>query len=176
MYILTNGTLYCSKGNTSKINKTADIMQAFRYKSEEEANKELLRATHKLNGYYVTEDNNNNQKVCKRKSFGSETRKIIYRKSKGHCCLCGNFVDYEEYTIDHIIPLAKGGTNELNNLQCACKVCNNIKTDVLPDEFMDKITQMIIFNMNNKHSKTLGKKIIKMIITSNIHRVIKSNG
>jgi hypothetical protein len=97
----------------------------------------------------------------------------VYKKSEGHCKLCGNFVSYEDFTIDHIIPLAKGGTNDINNLQCACKVCNNIKTDILPNEFMDKITEMIVYNMNEKYNKEIGRKIFKMIITANLHRIFK---
>lgn len=31
--------------------------------------------------------------------------------------------------IDHIIPLAKGGTNHLANLTPACRQCNNAKRD-----------------------------------------------
>ena len=72
------------------------------------------------------------------------------------------------------IQIANGGTNDSDNLQCACRVCNNIKADVLPDEFMDKITEMMIHNMNKKYNKVIGRKIIKMIFTANMHRVIKN--
>lgn len=107
--------------------------------------------------------NTNTQSINKRVQFKTDIRKLVYRKTEGHCALCGNFVDYEDYTIDHIVPLSKGGTNDINNLQCACKVCNNIKTDILPDEFMDKISQILVHNMNNNYDKIIGKKLSKMI-------------
>lgn len=176
MYVLTNGTCYYNKTDTNKIVKVTNINDAFIFDTEEQANKEIKRAPAKLKNYKLKEIFEvapQSHKICKRKSFGTGTRKAVYRKSKGHCCLCGEFVDYDDFTVDHIIPLAKGGTNDIDNLQCACKVCNNIKTDVLPNEFIDKITEMIIHNMNNKYNKKIGNKIIKMIITANVHRLIK---
>lgn len=38
-------------------------------------------------------------------------------------------------TIDHLIPVSKGGTNEESNLVIACRKCNNLKGDMMPYEF-----------------------------------------
>lgn len=35
--------------------------------------------------------------------------------------------------LDHIVPLAKGGYHTYANTQCACRYCNNRKSDSLPD-------------------------------------------
>jgi len=48
----------------------------------------------------------------------------------GHCEAEG-CDSTDRLTIDHIIPLAKGGTNERVNLQCLCYSCNIIKRDRL---------------------------------------------
>ena len=40
----------------------------------------------------------------------------------------------ENLTIDHKIPLSRGGTDDLSNLQCLCKRCNQIKSSVRDDE------------------------------------------
>jgi 5-methylcytosine-specific restriction endonuclease McrA len=178
MYVLTNGSYYCNKTDSNRIIKIQNLSNASKYESKEVADKELTRASHKLKGFHVLEIEEQetvSKKVCKRISFDTDVRKLIYRNSKGHCCLCGKFVDYEDFTVDHIIPLAKGGTNEIDNLQCACKVCNNIKTDVLPNEFIDKITEMIVYSMNKKYNRCIGRKMIHMLITSNIHRITKHN-
>ena len=37
-------------------------------------------------------------------------------------------------TIDHKQPLIYGGTNDLKNLQCLCKRCNGIKSDLTNGE------------------------------------------
>ena len=46
------------------------------------------------------------------------------------CVACGTPSD----TIDHIIPLSKGGTNDIDNLQPMCRSCNAKKNDSLPDQ------------------------------------------
>lgn len=42
------------------------------------------------------------------------------------CILCGT--DDDELHADHIIPLSKGGTNEMSNLQTLCVTCHETKT------------------------------------------------
>ena len=44
------------------------------------------------------------------------------------CTVCG--VPYETH-VDHIIPLARGGTDDLKNLQPLCAACNLRKKDVM---------------------------------------------
>lgn len=96
-------------------------------------------------------------------SFNKTTRKQVYRKSEGHCMLCGKFVDYEDFTVDHIVPLAKGGTNDISNLQCTCKRCNTIKQDIMPDELVEVLTEMIEYDIKkNKHS--VSKRLFKVLL------------
>ena len=41
-----------------------------------------------------------------------------------HVCPCGSVAELQ---VDHIIPLARGGTNDFSNLQVLCASCNNAK-------------------------------------------------
>lgn len=45
------------------------------------------------------------------------------------CAQCGKYLEGRDWTIDHIIPINKGGTHDLVNLQSMCLVCNGRKQD-----------------------------------------------
>jgi 5-methylcytosine-specific restriction endonuclease McrA len=42
----------------------------------------------------------------------------------GRCLRCGA---HEDLTVDHVIPLGRGGSNAIENIQPLCAVCNGIK-------------------------------------------------
>lgn len=125
----------------------------------------------------------------KRKQFSATERVKIYNKCKGRCDICGKFVPYDSFTVDHIIPLAKGGTNAMDNLQAACGVCNLIKQDILPEDLMTKLTEIILYQMRNSYNDMLWekmnylrqlerkRKIQKMIriFLSNLHKQVEGN-
>ena len=65
--------------------------------------------------------------------------------SKGICYYCGETVDPRELTMDHIVPLARGGKSTKGNLVPACKECNNKKKYLLPlewDEYLENLARM----------------------------------
>ena len=100
----------------------------------------------------------------KRKSFTKDERIKIYRKTKGHCYLCGEFVDFDSYEIEHKVPLSKGGTNDLSNLFCSCHTCNLIKHDIYPEDFMEKISKIFMYQMRIKNRKCLKWKVLHKVL------------
>jgi 5-methylcytosine-specific restriction endonuclease McrA len=53
----------------------------------------------------------------------------------GICHYCGGQFKPGELTMDHIVPLARGGQSTKGNLAPACKDCNNKKKSMLPIEW-----------------------------------------
>jgi len=52
------------------------------------------------------------------------------------CAICGNaFNSKKQITIDHVMPLCKGGEDTIANYQLAHYGCNLLKDDLTPEEF-----------------------------------------
>lgn len=72
------------------------------------------------------------QKKTPRIPMPPEVRKFVFERDRHTCQSCGA---QTELNVDHIIPLAKGGSNDLSNLQTLCRSCNQRKRDRLDPRF-----------------------------------------
>ena len=54
---------------------------------------------------------------------------------KGVCHYCGRSIQPKELTLDHIVPIARGGKTTKGNVVPCCKECNNQKKQLLPLEW-----------------------------------------
>ena len=71
----------------------------------------------------------------------SVSREKVIERDNGICQICGIKCNPNDLgwgtlgatfpTVDHIIPLAKGGTHTWDNVQCACALCNSNKRDIV---------------------------------------------
>lgn len=55
--------------------------------------------------------------------------------AKGVCWYCGRQVGHAGLTMDHVVPLARGGRSTRSNLVPCCKDCNTRKKTSLPLEW-----------------------------------------
>lgn len=74
-------------------------------------------------------------------------RRII-RADEPPCHICGTAIDYQahhlepqSFTIDHITPANRGGSDTLDNIAAAHRSCNRDKSDKLPDHGVQFITE-----------------------------------
>lgn len=56
---------------------------------------------------------------------------------KGECHYCRRYVGKADLTMDHVLPLSRGGKSKKGNIVPACKECNNKKKYLLPVEWAE---------------------------------------
>ena len=70
---------------------------------------------------FINQNDNLNFSVTKRHSIPTEVRKFVWDRDKGICCKCGSNMNIH---FDHIIPVSKGGSNNIENIELLCQDCN----------------------------------------------------
>ncbi|MFA5847922.1 MAG: HNH endonuclease [Thermodesulfovibrionales bacterium] len=63
-----------------------------------------------------------------REPISEEVRMYVWRRDAGKCVKCDSQRNLE---FDHIIPVAKGGSNTERNIQLLCEACNRQKSDII---------------------------------------------
>ena len=64
--------------------------------------------------------------------------------ARGQCYYCGRVFPPKALTMDHIVPLSRGGKSTKRNVVPACKECNNKKKYMLPiewEEYLESLTE-----------------------------------
>ena len=67
-------------------------------------------------------------------------RLMVLQKRK---CACCEVIISKEYHIDHIMPIALGGSNTDDNIQLLCKSCNLRKSAKHPIDYMQSIGKLL---------------------------------
>ena len=70
------------------------------------------------------------------------TRWWQQKTSTETCYYCGEKVGFKNLTMDHVIPLGRGGRSTKDNLVPCCKECNNKKKSLLPVEWDEYMTHL----------------------------------
>ena len=64
------------------------------------------------------------------------------RIAAGTCHYCGGRMRPAELTLDHVVPLVRGGRSTRGNCVPACKECNTRKQDLLPTEWQEYLDNL----------------------------------
>lgn len=76
-----------------------------------------------------------------REPIGPENRRAVWHLDQGRCRYCGRATSSRRlgwerrFTVDHRVPLSRGGTSILSNLVCSCWACNVLKDNLTEAEF-----------------------------------------
>lgn len=69
----------------------------------------------------------NSQPSYSKRKLTPLKKKIVASNQSWKCQICQKKLDYT-YEVDHIIPLYRGGSNQISNLQALCRNCHGQKT------------------------------------------------
>lgn len=69
-------------------------------------------------------------------SKSARARRDKIKDQYSTCFFCGEYVEREDRTIDHLISLAKGGADEEENMVVSCHQCNSEKADLDVEEYI----------------------------------------
>jgi 5-methylcytosine-specific restriction endonuclease McrA len=88
-----------------------------------------------MSHYFTTADE---EHIRREKSKARELRASQWwkrKRSSGTCHYCGRSFKPAELTMDHLIPIVRGGKTVHGNVVPACKDCNSKKKYLLPTEW-----------------------------------------
>jgi len=66
----------------------------------------------------------------------------LRKVAKGECYYCGRRVAPQDLTMDHIVPVVRGGRSTRGNVAPACKECNSRKKYLLPIEWEEYLKKL----------------------------------
>lgn len=66
-----------------------------------------------------------------RRLFTYDERSAILKSTGSKCACCGRKLTTKTLTVEHIIPISRGGTNDMENLTALCETCNKDKSNLL---------------------------------------------
>ena len=163
--VVTNGKHYIAYTDSGATKKTTDINSAFQFSNVAEEIKGMKKAEEKTKSYFVfdtltqrilwkwmTEEEvkemrknkvslsmvrRDGKGKIKRKTYSEDTRKLIYLHA---------------------------GEDDVENLSCTCYPCNLFKGNILPSDFMERITDIFLYQMERRHKDGVKWKIVHKML------------
>ena len=93
---------------------------------------------------YLWLDGVSDENIRRERAKARELRKTRWWQQKtasGICYYCGSHTTHRDLTMDHLIPLSRGGRSTKDNLVPSCKDCNTKKKTMLPVEWDEYINR-----------------------------------
>ena len=100
----------------------------------------------------------------------SDVKDELYKKSGGVCAICGKAISKYNYTIDHVMPLSRGGTNTPENLRVVHKDCNRFKGSFTDKELVKNSANVICNGVHQAPTSGVIAQIFRASVRGIINR------
>ena len=91
-----------------------------------------------------TRSNERRIRATERVPWSKGLKQQLMRRQNKTCVYCGHRRTAPSFDIDHIIPVVRGGSNEVSNLQVICKPCNQRKGLQTDEEFRIRYRRLVL--------------------------------
>jgi 5-methylcytosine-specific restriction endonuclease McrA len=101
-----------------------------------------MNETEQFDNYFIPADDTH---IAREKAKARELRKSQWWKNqcgRGKCHYCHRQLHPRELTMDHIVPIVRGGKTTRSNVVTCCKECNSKKKYMLPVEWQEYLDGM----------------------------------
>ena len=96
------------------------------------------------------------------RNISNAKRRQVFKSQSGICSMCSKKLQYGNFTIDHTIPISRGGSNRIENLQAMCYKCNYMKDSYSEEEFLKHIKRIYNFKIKEKEGDKLWVEKLEM--------------
>lgn len=76
-------------------------------------------------------------------SWPKGTKRTLLRRQSYVCTYCGQRRISRSFEIDHMTPVIRGGSNDMDNLQVICRPCNQRKGIQTDEEFRERYSRLV---------------------------------
>ena len=73
-----------------------------------------------------------------------QNKHVLFGQQEGLCNGCGVMFPFRNFTVDHMVPQSRGGTDHLDNLKLLCGACNSVKGDRPQEHLIARLKEMAI--------------------------------
>jgi 5-methylcytosine-specific restriction endonuclease McrA len=119
-----------SRNRSYQRNREAIIVRSRTYyRTHREDQCEKARIRNRRNGYHCDQELKREATARRRARIrGNQveriSRRAVYERDQGRCYLCGKAVEPDHWHLEHIVPVARGGSHCYGNVAVACPECN----------------------------------------------------
>lgn len=108
-------------------------------KERDQLHQQAYRERHPERARESVKRNNHKRRAQMKGTLSPDIYQRLHVAQRGQCVYCRTSLDEVTPHLDHIMPLALGGSNTDENVQLLCPTCNTSKGSTHPDEYEARI-------------------------------------